>query len=163
MSKGALYYRQRLHDYERPIAQQTALSANASRDPKKKQKPYTMADFCIYKPAHAEDLPSGHYGAAALHLAKRGQFPSWALGFFKELTMQATEGYTPALPAFFAEDALLLHPVPAEGGYKGLLIAQESASEQTREFATPNGPILLNVPHVYTKAIAEEDVILLRP
>lgn len=161
--RGLEGYRVRLHDMERPIAQQTALTANQNRDAKKKKQPYTMLDFCVYKPLHAEDLPSGHYGAAALLMVKKGTFPSWALFCFKELQAQATQGYEPALPAIVAEDAVLLHPVESEGGFKGMLIALESASEQVRQFETPNGPVLLGVPHVHTKAIAEEDVVLLRP
>ena len=123
LRNGRKTYRTRLHDNERPIAQQSAIIANQSRDTKKQRKPFTLDDFSIYKPLSEQDMPSGHYGAAAVMLIKNRQFPHWALFCFKELAQGATPGYEPAVPAFFAEDAILLHPKQTEDGYKGLLIA----------------------------------------
>lgn len=161
---GRKRYRVQLHDAERPIAQQTAVIANQNRDPKRQRKAFSFEDFSLYRPLADNSMPSGHYGAAAMTLIKRGLYPAWALFCFKDLSLGATPDYEPAVPALFAETAILLHPKKVEGGYKGLLIAQETASAQTLLFTDQGSEIIpLVVPHIHTKVIAEEDVVLLRP
>ena len=161
VEQGSKERQKQLFDYERPIAQLTSLTANGMRDPKK-QKPYRYEDFSFYMPREAQDLPDGAYGAAMLTLVKRGKLPPWALFCFKQLTATASDDYEPAICALQSEDAILLHPRRTEMGYEGLLIAQESASSQRRVFVDDNGlEVVLTVPHVHTKVIAEEDVTLL--
>jgi hypothetical protein len=95
---------------------------------------------------------------------KQGRFPTWALFCFKELSGQAKKGYTPSMAALVCEDAILLHPVSSPDGYKGLLIARESASLKTRTFTDDRGKTYsLNLPEIVTKVIAQEDVTLFRP
>ena len=93
-----------------------------------------------------------------LALAKKGLLPSWTLFCFKEVTANADPEYSPNTLAFISDDAILIHPVRTELGYKGLLIAQESASGLVREMTNPEtGEVFrLRMPPVHTKIIAEE-------
>ena len=97
-----------------------------------------------------------------LALAKKGMLPSWTLFCFKEVTAHADPGYTPSTLALIADDVVLIHPVRTETGYKGLLIAQESAGLAVREMTNPEtGEVIkLRVPPVHTKVIAEEGATL---
>ena len=150
-----------LYQAELPVAQQTALIANQQRDPKKKVEPFKASDFSFFKPAVSGERPSSHYGSAALAMIKAGTFPSWALFCFKQLSDMADPSYVPGVAGFVSEDAVLLHPTKVDGGYKGLLIARESAGNQRRDFVDDKGlTISLTVPPVRTKTIAEEDITL---
>ena len=150
-----------LYQNELPVAQQTALIANQQRDPKRKVEPFKLADFSFFKPVDSGNNPSSHYGSAALIMIKEGRFPSWALFCFKQLSDMADPSYVPGVAGFVAEDALLLHPVKTEHGYKGLLIARESASNKKRVFLDKKGDKLsLLVPSIHTKMVAEEGVTL---
>jgi len=123
-----------------------------------------MDDFAMYKPLSQDGTPAGHYGSAVLALIEAKRFPSWALFCYRELVASADHGYTPTVAALLSEDAILLHPVKTEGGYKGLLIAREAAGDQTVYFESTTGEIVaLDVPTIETKVIAQEDVVLLRP
>jgi len=152
-----------LHDYERPIALNTTVIASQNRDPKKGKMP-TYTDFSFYKPVHDGDQPAYMYGSAYMALIKRGKLPPWALFCFKDLSKAANPEYVPEEPALLAEDAILLHPQQVgPTSYEGLLIALESASEQARVFTNERGQeIILTLPYVKTKMIAEEDVVLSR-
>jgi hypothetical protein len=158
---GVKMEKERLYQQELPIAQQTSLIANQQRDPKRTPEPFKASDFSFFKPVDSSERPSGHYGSAALAMIKAGTFPSWALFCFKQLSDIADPSYVPGVAGFVCEDALLLHPIKGEHGYKGLLIARESASNQRRDFTDEKGnTISLSVPPVRTKVIAEEDVTL---
>ena len=159
--RGSALYRENMHDAERPVAMVSALLANQNRDPKKSKKPLGWEDFAFYKPRIGSDTVNYVYGSSMLKLVKAGKLPSWALFCFKELTATASEAYVPACAALIAEDALLLHPTQDGDCWSGMLIAQESASEQERVFTGEDGTIArLTVPHVYTKFICEEGVTL---
>ncbi len=150
-----------LYQQELPTAQQTALIANQQRDPKKKVEPFKLADFSFFKPINSGERPSSQYGSAALAMIKTGTFPSWALFCFKQLSDMADPSYVPGVAGFVSEDAILLHPTKTEFGYKGLLIARESAGNQKRDFVDERGnKISLSIPPVHTKTVAEEDVTL---
>ena len=152
-----------LHDMERPVAMLSSLYANSQRDPKKSQKPYNYLDFSFYKPFDTGDTPQGQYGAAYIELVKTKRLPSWALFCYKSLVAGAQDGYVPSEPAFVAEDAILLHPEKVGGGYRGLLIAMETASDKRRVFLSSKGEeIVLSVPFISTKVVAEENVTLTR-
>ena len=153
----------KLHDQERPVAMLSSIYANSQRDTKKSQKPYSYLDFSFYKPVNTEEVPQSHYGSAYSELIKAGKMPPWALFCFKSLMASVEEGYVPAEPAFIAEDAMLLHPEKVQGGYKGLLIAKESAGDKRRAFTASNGQVInLTVPFVRTKVIADEGAILVQ-
>lgn len=152
-----------LHDSERPVAMLSSLYANSKRDPKKSQKAYSYLDFSFYKPVNSEDVPQSHYGSAYSELLKSGKMPPWALFCFKSLMASVDESYVPAEPALIAEDALLLHPEKVQGGYKGLLVAKESAGDQRRAFVNSIGEVIhLTVPYVRTKVVADEGVTLIQ-
>ena len=141
----------------------SALLANANRDPKKNKKPPTWEDFSFYKPRNGGNTANYVYGSAMLEMAKKGKLPSWALFCFKEVTETASSAYTPAMCAFVADDAMLIHPTRVGDGWEGMLIAMESASEQQRVFVDDSGAKhTLRAPHVHTKVVCEEGVVLNR-
>ena len=150
-----------MHEEERPIASLTALTANANRDPKRQKKPYKLDQFCLYQLEEDKNLPSYVYGSAAISAHRLGILPNWALFCFKDLASTASKDYEPANPIFLAEDALLLHPVKSGRGWKGLLIAQESAGGKVRTFKDRDGNEFdLAVPFIETKVVAIEGVTL---
>ena len=159
---GYELFQEDLYAFERPVAQQTAIIANQQRDPKKQRKPFTLDDFSFYMPREARNLPAGAYGSAAMALIKDRKFPSWALFCYKDLAAGANQNYRPENPALIASDCILLHPVQVGGGWKGMMIATESASDQCRTFTDEKGrSYQLTVPYIETKFVAQEDVTLM--
>ena len=139
----------------------TSVFANSKRDPKKQSKSLTYLDFSFYKPNEGSESADSIYGSSMLALLRDKKLPAWTLFCFKELTSNAENDYVPDEPAFIAEDAILLHPVKVSGGFKGLLIAQESSSEQIRAFEGADGTKYhLMVPYIETKVIAREEATL---
>lgn len=150
-----------LHENERPTALLASLIANQNRNNKKHKDPYTLDQFCLYRPREQQEIPAYVYGSAAVAAIKRGLLPPWALFCYKQLAASASPDYEPTISIMVAEDALLLHPIRTEDGWKGMLIAMESAGNQRREFAIEGGEtVWLTVPEVPTKLIAAEDVAL---
>ena len=81
----------------------------------------------------------------------------------KRHTHISISAFTSQSPALIAEDALLLHPEKVQGGYKGLLVAKESAGDQRRAFVNSIGEVIhLTVPYVRTKVVADEGVTLIQ-
>ena len=77
------------------------------------------------------------------------------------MAASASEGYIPEKVALIADDAILLHPRKKGKTYEGLLVAQESASDQVRVFRSTEGEeIKLRVPFIDTKLVAREGEIL---
>lgn len=161
VSRGVRNYHESLHNQERPSALLASLYINSKRDPKK-GRPLTWRDFCFYAPTESGESANSDNGSAMMLLAKKGLLPQWALFCFKEVTQNSDPDYIPSVLAFIAEDAILLHPVKDGAGYKGLLIAQESASNSLRSMTNPTtGEVVnLRIPEVHTKIIAEEGVTL---
>jgi len=150
-----------LHEEERPIALLTSTLANQNRNPKKQKEPFKLDQFCLYKPREQQEIPSYVYGSAAVTAIKRGIMPSWALFCYRQLASAASPDYEPRNAIMVAKDALLLHPIKTEDGWKGMLIALESSGKQRREFKMEDGSsIWLTVPEIETKMIAVEDVAL---
>jgi len=138
-----------------------ALFANSKRDPKKQQKPLSYLDFSFYRPRDDGETPSGANGSAYMELVKTKKLPPWALFCFKELSASAIDGYVPDTVAFIAEDAILLAPSKEGKGYRGLLIAMESAGDQRRSFRSTGGEeLILHVPYLETKFEARENEFL---
>lgn len=151
--------REELHELEMPVALNTAVYANSQRDPKSNKKPLGPMDFSLYKLNEVEG-PAGYYGACYMHLIKQREMPAWALFCYKSVASSA-KGSAGAQYALIAEDAILIGPQRDENGFRGLLVAQESASGQKRMFSDPLGNFFqLTVPEIPTKVIAEEDVTL---
>lgn len=150
-----------LHENEGPIASLAALTANQQRDVKKRKEPYSLNDFCLYKPKEEKNLPRYVYGSAALKAISEGMYPSWALFCYKELAESAQAGYVPGNAIAVAHDAIILHPTVEPDGIRGLLIAQEAAGGQIREFIDSKGDVhRLTVPPVGTKIEAAENIKL---
>lgn len=149
--------RRQLHESERPTALLTCMYANSNRDPKKKG--YDLEQFFMYPEDPTESGPATRFGSAYLHLAQTGKLPSWALFCYKDVTKSAG-GAVPTIPALYSEHAILLAPRRGPDGYSGLLIALEAA-QGPQEFTSPCGiRETLVVPHIYTKAIADENATL---
>jgi len=160
-SRGLEGYSRRLHDSERPIALLTSTIANQNRDVKKRKMPFSYEDFSFYKPRNAENMPNYVYGSAMIALAASGRLPTWAMFCYKDLASTAKESYKPAIAAFIGEDAILLHPRKVAGGWEGMLIAMESASEKRRTLKNDYGvSITVTIPTINTKVVAIEDVTL---
>lgn len=151
-----------LHEEERPVALLASLMANQNRNTKKQREPYKLDQFCLYKPREQQEIPAYVYGSAAVAAIKRGLLPSWALFCYKQLSAAASNDYEPKVSIMVAEDALILHPIKTEDGWKGMLIAMESAGRQRREFKIEGKEetVWLTVPEIETKMIAVEDVAL---
>lgn len=146
----------RLHEQERPLGLLMSMKANLERDSKRRPKPYTPEDFYIYQPIEDRNLPDGRYGAAAVELAKQKLLPPWALFCFKEL-LSVSNGPAPVILAFISEEAILIGPEKTSNGYKGLLIATESASNQIVRAHSPCGmSVTMLIPPVSTKFEARE-------
>ena len=150
-----------LHEIERPVASLAALMANQSRDAKKKKEPYTLDQFCLYKPREAQNLPKYVYGSAAVQAIEKGLFPNWGLFCYKELAASASASYKPRNSIAVSDDAIILHPTVEEDGVRGLLIALESAGGMHRTFVDEKGQEYeLAVPPIGTKVEAAENVKL---
>lgn len=161
VKKGGESHQRSLYENERPIASLAALTANINRDSKKQKEPYSLTQFCLYQPKDDQDLPSRIYGSAALSAHSIGMLPNWSFFCFKQLASSADKDYKPSNPVLLAEDALLLHPVRMGNSWKGMLIAQESASGKIRTFRDKDGKTYtLAVPIVETKFVAIENAVL---
>ena len=151
--------RDELHELEMPIALNTAVYANSQRDPKSSKKPAGPLEFALYRPLDREG-PSGYYAACYIAALKSKLLPPWALFCYKEIAPSAN-GRAGRLTILVSEDAILIGPRREGEGYKGLLIAQETASGQVRTFRSPDGQTFeFMLPLIETKVIAKEDVVL---
>lgn len=162
VSKGLDQKHKDLHDLERPTAMLTATYINSKRDPKKPGKAVSYLDLSFYKPRDNGQTANAVNGTAMVELAKLKLLPGWALFCFKEVTATA-DGTRPQTLAFVGSDAMLVAPSKTELGWTGLLIAEESASNQTRSLIDPESGenIRVKIPHIHTKVIAEEDQLLI--
>lgn len=148
------------HYYERPIAQLAAIQLN--KIPGKNKKRHSMLDLCLYTSADDLNLPKARYGAAMLEARRLGIYPSWCLFIYKELA-EAASGSSPD-PCIYTseeEDVAVLAPWVEGTQLRGLVILQESASNQIRRLTGPdNRSYLVRVPQVTSKLVADEDMLL---
>lgn len=128
-----------LHDQERPITYLAFQNAEMNRNEKKRKKPFKPEDFYFYADTDNLNLPDPKYGAAALALIRRNQFPSWALFVYQDLKARAGDALPPEVLCFQCEDAILLAPEINGHVAQGLLIASRTASAQVREMVSPCG------------------------
>lgn len=150
-----------LHNMERPIAIISSMMANQTRDPKKKREPFTASDFYVYASDEIRNIPDAVYSAAARKLIDIGEYPSWALFAYKDLSQRAGESAPPEILSYACDDAIILAPSVHSGTCQGMLIATESASEKIREMRSPCGRVLkLVMPKINSKIVAIEDVAL---
>jgi hypothetical protein len=102
-----------------------------------------MEEFCWFLPPKDEgeaEGPPAVAGAAMLALCELRQVPGFAMGFYDALAT-AGEGTAPPSPlALLADDALLLAPVEHQDGWRGLLLAEDTAAGQERTFRLADDP-----------------------
>ena len=136
-----------------------SMFANSNRDPKKTPE-FKIDQFYLYQPRAESSGPSGKVGAAMLELVDKNMYPAWALFCFREIS-ECAVGTAPKLLAFIGDDCMLLAPEWVETGYRGTLLALESASMQNRWMTSPCGKkVLAEIPKIRAKASAEESIFL---
>jgi hypothetical protein len=121
---------QQLHWAELPTASLAQLTQNIHSD----GKPPPLAEFCFFRQQQPGERPPSEAGAAMLALLSQQQFPGFALAFY-DVLLSAGQGQTaPQRLALIATDAILLAPEPTTDGWRGFLIAEGTATGQTRQF-----------------------------
>jgi hypothetical protein len=147
------------HYAERPIAQLSAIQLNKLSS-KKNTKKFGLMDLCLYATKEDRNLPKGQYGAAMLKARDNSIFPSWALFIYKELA-QAASGTAPEQYICTCEDVVVLAPTVEGTHLHGLVIAQETASNEIRQLVAPDGSTFtVQIPVISTKIIADEEMPL---
>jgi hypothetical protein len=136
---------QQLHWAELPTALLTQTYVRAHSE----AKAPPLAEFCFFRQQQPGDRPPSEAGAAMLELLRLDQFPGFALAFYEPLEAAGKDHAAPRLLALVADDAILLAPAAATGGWRGFLIAEGTATGQAREFRWPGDqqpPVTLTVP-----------------
>lgn len=103
-----------------------------------------MEHFCwALPPKVGEEAvagPPAEAGAAMLALCEAEQVPGFALAFYDSLAAAGEGIAPPRLLALLADDALLLAPVEHQDGWRGLLLAEDTAAGQVRAFRLADDP-----------------------
>lgn len=161
VSHARLQRQKELHENEVPMSLLAYQQAEMNRDRKKTKKPYQIDDFYCYAPSDLRDSVDAIYGSAALELIKMGSFPRWGLYMYKELTENADKVKAPQILCYQCETAILLAPKIMDNICKGMLIAQEGASNRMLELTAPNGDMIrLRMPEINGKVAALENCYL---
>lgn len=148
---------QELHELEIPTANLTALTANLNRDTKKQKKGYAVADFCFYAPKQNANEPEKAAANAFLHLADKGELPTWALFVFE--SMRHGDAARPPSPAAMIGDGVvILAPIPRNGGVEGLLLATHKASNATVMVTDGESHYKVAIPYFSGSRLAREGV-----
>jgi|GEM_PF-2636604 len=129
---------QRLHWAELPVASlhQRLHSVNLPEGGRTDE----LHDYCFFRQQQPGERPPAEPGAAMLELIRRQLFPGFALAFYEPLSTAAADTPPPPLLALLAVDAILLAPRQAADGWRGFLIAEDTAAGQVREFRRPGEP-----------------------
>ena len=96
-----------------------------------------MEDFCWFllpKDEGEAEGPPAAAGAAMLALCEARQVPGFAMAFYDALATAGEGTPPPTLLALLADDALLLAPVEHHDGWRGLLLAEDTAAGRERTF-----------------------------
>ncbi len=96
-----------------------------------------LKDLFVFADTQPGDRPPSDAGAAMLALICISQFPAFALAFYDALSAAGSGHNPPPLLALVADDAILLAPRQALGGWSGFLIAEGTAQGQDRPFRWP--------------------------
>lgn len=149
-----------LHNYERPITYLAYQTAELNRDRKKAPKPFQVSDFYWYDDAKIANMPEPRYGAAAMELIRRKQFPSWALFAYKELKARAEDAFPPEVLWYWCDDAIVLAPSVAGHELRGMLIAQSTADRAIRQLNMPDGGVItVRMPTIGDAYFADEEAV----
>lgn len=83
-----------------------------------------------------------------LALIAQELLPGFALAFYEPLKAAAGDTPPPKVLALLADDAIVLAPQRTPSGWRGFLIAEDTAADQRRDFMLPGQPepIALIVP-----------------
>lgn len=147
--------RREAHLAERPIAQLSSIVYNINRG--KKTKPLRVSELFQYAAPEDLDLPEGRFGRSLERAISERVYPSWALFIYKEV-IKGASGECPEVYIAQCQDVCVLAPEVNGMVLKGLIIAQESASEKVRQLVTPDGTIyVVKIPKIGTKLVAEEE------
>jgi hypothetical protein len=161
----SILQQEELHNYERPVSLLAFQNAEINRDRKKQRTPHKLDDFYFYANKELANLPSPKYGAAAIELISRKEFPAWALFVYKDLKERAGDALPPELLCLQCEDVIILAPDIQDKSVTGMLIASGSASEATRTLTSPCGiEVDLVVPKLsgMVEAIEDAEIQLIR-
>ena len=102
-----------------------------------------MEEFCWFLPPKDQDAAEGPpavAGAAMLALCEARQVPGFAMGFYDALATAGEGTPPPPLLALLADDALLLAPLEHHDGWRGLLLAEDTAAGKERTFRLTDDP-----------------------
>ena len=102
-----------------------------------------MEEFCWFLPPKDQDAaegPPAAAGAAMLALCEAVQVPGFAMAFYDALATAGEGTPPPSLLALLADDALLLAPVEHQYGWRGLLLAEDTAAGKERTFTLADDP-----------------------
>lgn len=150
-----------LHNAERPVAYLAWQQAEMNRDSKKKKKPFQLEEFYFYADRSKLNLPEARFGAAMLRLIESRSFPTWALFVYKDLKARANDALPPELLCYSCDDAIILAPDMNNESISGMLIAQESCSNQWRTMQSPCGNTArVLLPEITAKVQAIEEASL---
>jgi len=75
-----------------------------------------------------------------LALCEQRQAPGFAMAFYDALATAGEGAPAPTPLALLADDALLLAPIEHQDGWRGLLLAEDTAAGQVRAFRLADDP-----------------------
>lgn len=148
-----------LHSMELPIAQNTALHANMNRDPKKQRKPYSALDFCMFVDRE-QYKPEALAAAAYMRLIEDNRLPPWALFCIADFKHAEPALRSAEEVAIIHESFILLAPVPIEGGWTGLMLAEGAISNSTIHVTYEDEPWAISIPKLDGFTVATSNVEL---
>ncbi len=103
----------------------------------------SLDDLYLFRQQQASQGPPPAAGAAMLALLDVERFPPFAMAFFDVLEPVGRDHPPPVRLALVADDAILLAPSPTATGWRGFLVAEDTASGQVREFRWPGDPLVV--------------------
>lgn len=151
-----------LHSLELPVAQLTSLMANVNRDAKKQRKPYAMEDFCFFIDREALK-PEAQAASAYRRLLDDGLLPPWALFCFADFKDATASKRPSAEVAILGDGWILLAPIEIDGGFQGLLVAEQRVAGQTLQGAFMDEQVEVELPAFQEFVLAKAGVHLPEP
>lgn len=125
-----------------------------------------MEDFCFFVDREA-NRPEQRAAAAYMRLVKDGKLPPWAIFCFSDFK-HATE--SPAdvdQVAMIGDNFILLAPVEIDGGWEGLLVAEQVAAGKQVSAQYEGREVMVSIPpfdgYTFAKAGVEIDLVMQQP
>lgn len=151
--------REMLHSLELPTAQLTAMHANLNRDPKKQRKPYSALDFCLFADREAS-RPEALAAAAYMRLVEDKRLPPWALFCIADFKHATAALRSADEVAMIHDSFILLAPVPIEGGFTGLMLAEGAISNSTIQITYEDELWAIQIPKLEGFTVATSNIEL---